>query len=325
MKIPINKIIITGDNPRQNFDEEKLRQLGESIKIHGQLQQIIVRTRGSNYELIIGERRLRACALVGLVDIDAEIREVDDSEALELRLIENIQREDLTDAEKGDAVYALWANSEKYETIKDVAEAINVSYATVSYNWCAKSRKLSTQVRRYIADNGSLTDEHARLLLKYSHKTQEIFSDLVIKHRIPKRQLIELIKKYDADPSIDLEEAITGIPKRIEIPKDLLTEEQIQIIEERKQAAKIQPIKKKPPSIPKTKEQIKEKLRRKREPKTFVYEKVKISPRTKNNSPPLKQEVKPQIIPIPETPDYSLCKCAICPLFGKSCRGRCWK
>jgi ParB family chromosome partitioning protein len=106
-RIPIGNIVITKDNPRQIFDEEPLRRLGESIRTHGLLQPIIVRPKEGYYELVVGERRLRAAQLAGMDEIEAKIEEIDDATCTELRLIENTHREDLTDAEKGDAVYVL--------------------------------------------------------------------------------------------------------------------------------------------------------------------------------------------------------------------------
>ena len=106
--------------------------MGESIKAHGQVQSVLVRSRGSDYELVVGERRVRACALVGLPRIRAEVRDLNDAATHELRLIENVHREDLSDAEKGDAVYQLWA-FDKYETIKEVCESIQVPYNTVLF------------------------------------------------------------------------------------------------------------------------------------------------------------------------------------------------
>jgi len=105
MKISIDKIVVSKDNPRQSFDEEGLRRLGESIREHGQLQAIIVRPKGSQYELVVGERRLRARKLVGLTEIEVSVQDLDDATCMEFRLIENTQREDLTETEKGNATF----------------------------------------------------------------------------------------------------------------------------------------------------------------------------------------------------------------------------
>ena len=136
--------------------------MGESIKAHGQVQNVLVRPRGSDYELVVGERRVRACALVGLPTIRAEVRDLDDAAAHELRLIENVHREDLSDAEKGDAIYQLWA-FDKYETIKEVCEAIQIPYNTVARKWLPKARRLSKKIKSLVAPGGnSFSDKHAR-------------------------------------------------------------------------------------------------------------------------------------------------------------------
>jgi len=124
----------------------------------------MVRPKNGNYELIIGERRLRACKLIGLKEIDARVVTIDDSTSMELRLIENTQRTDLTDAEKGDAVYALVEHfPEKYPTIKDIADAIRKPIGTVRA-WTRKSEKLADNVRSLIAAH-QLTEKSAGYLL----------------------------------------------------------------------------------------------------------------------------------------------------------------
>jgi len=103
-----------------------------------------------------------------------------------------------------------------------------------------------------------------------------------------------------------------------DIPFDVL--KKIKELDEKKQLAKVQRIRKKP-SKPITKEDIKKKFAKKTD---FKYEKVRVSHGVKGAEAPLKREIKPLAVPIPETPDYSFCKCALCSLFGKHCKGRCW-
>jgi ParB family chromosome partitioning protein len=317
LKIPIDRIVVSKDNPRQSFDEEGLRRLGESIKEHGQLQAVIVRPRGSQYELVVGERRLRACALVGINEIEAEVRDVDDATCMELRLIENTQREDLTDAEKGDAVLSLWANYEKYETITGVAKAINVPFETVRV-WTAKSRRLSDKVKKQVGFE-SLSDLHTKYLLKYPHSIQEKLASAIIKYKLTVRDFRQFYKFYDTNPNANLEELankVKGI-KTVTVPKDKIPPEILEKInEEKTQLAKVQRIRKKP-SKPITKEQVRKKT-------DFKFEKVRVSMGTKGLEHPLKREIKPLAIPLEKSPDYSLCQCAMCPLFGKHCKGRCW-
>jgi ParB family chromosome partitioning protein len=85
--------------PRREFTEAELTELAASIREHGVLQPVIVRRRGDVFQLIAGERRLRACQMLALATIPALVRDADDSQLLELALIENIQREDLNPME----------------------------------------------------------------------------------------------------------------------------------------------------------------------------------------------------------------------------------
>lgn len=206
-RIPISSVIVSGDNPRHSFDEKQLRELGESIKTHGLLQPIIVRPKGNYYDLIIGERRLKASELVGLTEIDVRIEDFDDATTMEIRLIENTHREDLTDAEKGDAIYTLWERfPEKYPSINSIATAIEMSPITVQ-RWCDKSQKLSEKVKDYVA-RGKLTERAAQSLLKYDRNTQVKLARAIIKYDIrggregAERRFIHL---YDENPNADLE------------------------------------------------------------------------------------------------------------------------
>jgi ParB/RepB/Spo0J family partition protein len=273
MKIPIEKIIVSKDNPRQTFDEDSLRRLGESIKTYGQLQPIVVRQHGSDYELVVGERRLRASTIIGLTEIEAVVKDVDDSTALELKLIENTQREDLSDAEKGDAVLALWANYDKYNTIKDVANAINMPYKLVVSHWVRKANKLSEKVKNLVKIS-SLPEDASYSLATYPHSIQEKLADAIIKYDIRRTkageqpQYREFLKLYNQNPSANLEELANKVKgtqtvETITVPKDKIPKEVLEKLDdEKKQLATVQRIRKKP-SRSITKEDV-----RKRQKKT---------------------------------------------------------
>ncbi|MCK4320797.1 ParB/RepB/Spo0J family partition protein [Candidatus Bathyarchaeota archaeon] len=225
-KIPLDRITVTRDNPRREFDEEKLRELGESIRRYGLLQPIMVRPKNGNYELIIGERRVRACKLIGLTEIDARVVTIDDSTSMELRLIENTHRADLTDAEKGDAVYTLIEHfSDRYPTIKDVADAIRKPLGTVKA-WTRKSERLAESVREFVGAH-KLTEKSANYLLKYDHDTQFKLANIAVNYPLSERQAIKFFKLYEAKPSADLNklaEEAKGI-KRVEVELGKLSKE----------------------------------------------------------------------------------------------------
>jgi ParB/RepB/Spo0J family partition protein len=183
LKIAIEKIIVSKDNPRQSFDEEGLRRLGESIKEHGQLQAVIVRPNGSNYELVVGERRLRASKLIGLTEIDATIQELDDVTCDEFRLIENTQREDLTEAEKGNAIAVLLDKyPDKYPRISVLADKLQKPDHTIQ-KWLQKSERLSEDVKKYTFE-GKLSDFVVGFLLKFNHNTQDKLAKAIIKYDV---------------------------------------------------------------------------------------------------------------------------------------------
>lgn len=110
--LSLNQIVVPNLQPRRYFNEEKLDQLAESIKKHGILENLLVRPSSKRpriYELIVGERRYRAAQRAGLSDVPVTIQEFSDEEALELALIENLQREDLNNLEETEAILQLLA------------------------------------------------------------------------------------------------------------------------------------------------------------------------------------------------------------------------
>lgn len=242
-RILLSKIVVTGNNPRKTFDELAIQRLGQSIKDHGQIHSVLVRPLpDENYELVTGEMRLRACMFVGLPDIEAEIRELSDLQCAEFRLIENVHRTDLTDAEKGTAFLELW-NLSECETLKELAEKEQLSYNTVKTLWIPKSKKLSERVKESIACNTSdITERHTQFLMKYLYAIQDRLLDVVIKKKLTSPQLQELTRRYDENPQADLEglaDEVLGLPKTVTISVTALTEKQKRkIAEEKKQRPK---------------------------------------------------------------------------------------
>ncbi|MCP8321513.1 MAG: ParB/RepB/Spo0J family partition protein, partial [archaeon] len=202
-KVPINLLTYSGRNPRHEM--RGLEELAGNITRYGVLQPIIVRPKGDRFEVVVGERRLRAAVMAGLREVPAIVKEITDREADELRLVENLHRDDLTDAEKGDAVYGLLeAHPEKYKSIADVAKAITTLYETV-LRWCRQSRKLSSHVRELIALN-LMQDGHAIYLLKYDHTTQDKLADVIMRKGIRTTVMSDFIRLYDANPEANLDD-----------------------------------------------------------------------------------------------------------------------
>jgi len=163
-KVPIEMIVRNPKNPRKNFSEAELQDLASSIRQHGIVQPVVVRTVApSKYEIIAGERRWRAAQLAGLVEIPVIIRDVDDRTALELAIVENVQRSDLNPVEEALGYEQLIA--EHGYTQNDLGEIIGKSRSHVANS--LRLLKLPDQVRDMLFE-GSLSAGHARALIPTS-------------------------------------------------------------------------------------------------------------------------------------------------------------
>jgi ParB family chromosome partitioning protein len=161
-KLPVEFIIANRANPRRTFDPEQLEELANSIREKGVMSPLLVRpTDDPNiFELIAGERRWRASQMAGLHDVPVIIREVDDKEALELAIIENVQRADLNALEEAMGYGQL---IEQFDyTQQDLAQVIGKSRSHVANT--LRLLKLPEDVRSMVA-SGTLTAGHARTLI----------------------------------------------------------------------------------------------------------------------------------------------------------------
>ena len=159
--MPIELLHASPNNPRKSFSEEDLRDLAQSIKEKGLLQPIVVRPRDDGeYEIVAGERRWRASQLANIHDVPVLIRELSDGEALEIALIENIQRTDLNPLEEARA-YGLLLNQFNY-TQQQLADSVGKSRSHISNT--LRLLNLPDSVRLQI-ESGQLTAGHARALV----------------------------------------------------------------------------------------------------------------------------------------------------------------
>ncbi|MGR9248500.1 ParB/RepB/Spo0J family partition protein [Rhizobium leguminosarum] len=162
--IPIEFVSRNPRNPRRSFDESELHDLASSIRQHGIVQPIVVRTMSRDrYEIIAGERRWRAAQLAGLIEIAVIIRDVDDKTALEIAIVENVQRADLNALEEALGYEQLIA--EYGYTQNDLGEIIGKSRSHVANS--LRLLKLPDPVRDLLAA-GSLSAGHARALVSTS-------------------------------------------------------------------------------------------------------------------------------------------------------------
>jgi len=119
VEVPIDQISVNPYQPRRNFDQKKLDELAKSIKEQGVIQPIIVRRFGNAYELVAGERRLRASKIVGLKSIPAIVRQLEDQDMIEIAFIENLQREQLDEVEVSDAYGRLITDKGDMQAVAD--------------------------------------------------------------------------------------------------------------------------------------------------------------------------------------------------------------
>jgi ParB family chromosome partitioning protein len=183
------------DNPRQVFEAERLRELAESIRAQGVVQPLVVRPRsapeGGGYVLIAGERRWRAAQLAGLHSVPVVIKDVSDSQAFELSLVENLQREDLIPIEEAEAYQRLV--SEHGYTQEQLAGRVGKDRATVAN--ALRLLKLPEPVRDKLA-SGELAMGHARALLGLESATAiERASARVVARQLSVRQTEALVRR----------------------------------------------------------------------------------------------------------------------------------
>ena len=157
---PVDEVDADPDQPRQYFDEAALGELVQSIKEKGILQPLVVRRHGDGYRLIAGERRLRAARLAGLTDVPVLVKDVASDEALELALIENIQREDLNPIEEARAYRRLLERPRMTQDV--VARRVGKQRSTVAN--ALRLLRLEAPLQQHVVD-GTLSAGHARSLL----------------------------------------------------------------------------------------------------------------------------------------------------------------
>ena len=167
--IPINAVRPNPQQPRRSFDETALRELADSISAYGILQPLTVRDRGGVYELVAGERRLRAARIAGLREVPCLIAEVGEEDAALLALIENLQRRDLDYMEEAAAIARLIRRYGLSQ--QQAAEKLGKSQPTIANK--LRLLRLSAPVLDCLRQYG-LTERHARTLLRLTDPEQQL-------------------------------------------------------------------------------------------------------------------------------------------------------
>jgi len=197
LEISVEEIIPNSFQPRKEFDPEKLQELASSIQEHGVIQPVIVRPRLNNtgYELVVGERRLRACKMIGLEKIPAVIKTLSDQEMTEIALIENIQRENLNPVEEAKAYKRLI--EEFGLTQEEVAKKVGKSRPFVA-NFL-RLLQLPSDILDLLAD-GKVTVGHVRPLLSLVNESlQRQVVKEILERNLSVRETEETVKKIIKD------------------------------------------------------------------------------------------------------------------------------
>lgn len=192
--LPMEQVRPNKDQPRKQFDDEALSELTESIRLHGVIQPINVRRLSSGYyEIISGERRWRAARDAGLEEIPALVLEADDRKAMELALIENLQREDLNPMEEARGFQSLM--DEFGLTQEEVSRQVGKSRPAVAN--AVRLLSLDDELKQYV-EAEILSAGHARALLGLSDpKERKAVADKVAQQQLSVRQTEELVRKLN--------------------------------------------------------------------------------------------------------------------------------
>lgn len=198
LELSIKDIKANATQPRRHFDSEAIQSLADSIKHHGVVQPILVMQSDNGYMIIAGERRWRAAKTAGLDKIPAIVKKYDDLKLAQVSLIENIQREDLTDIEEAQAYQQL---IEKFSLKQDeVADAVGKSRSYVSNT--LRLLKLDPSIQTRILE-GTISGGHGRVLLREDDPVmQKKWADLVVEKGISVRELEKLVVKPLKDQKI---------------------------------------------------------------------------------------------------------------------------
>ena len=227
--ISVEEIDLTPLSLRTDVSKESLKELAESLETEGLIQPILVRPKEERYELVVGERRVRAAIYANIPKIPAVVRDVKDEEANRLRLIENINRRNLEIWEKVDGIklhmkmYGL--------TLEQMAKLLHKSVKTLQ-DWFGLAERTSPKIRSSPELRKLPTGVLARIT-KYNDETQERFARAISHERLNHYQVAKLIELFDQDPRADIDELARRVKEGYEIVMTLKPKEEAEKIKKR--------------------------------------------------------------------------------------------
>lgn len=195
-RIPVAQIRRSPWQPRHTFEVEALSELVASVRERGVLQPLLVRRNGDNYELIAGERRFRAATEAGLLDLPAIVMEVTDREALEIALVENLQRSDLNLIEEAEGYRAL---ADKFQmTQEQIATRVGKARPTVAN--AMRLLDLPDAVKQLVAEK-KVSPGHAKALLGLENRTEmELLAHRITKEDLSVRTIENIVARTKRGP-----------------------------------------------------------------------------------------------------------------------------
>lgn len=199
-EINTNKIVPNPYQPRKSFDEEKLKELADSIKVYGIVEPLVVRKQGNSYELVAGERRLRAAQMIGLETVPVVIKAYDDVQLMTIALIENIQRHDLNAIEEAQGISRLM--QECHFTQEQVAEKVGRSRSAVAN--ILRLLNLPEEIQYYIANNDLTMGQAKSIAAIPSEEKQCEIARLAITNEWNSRIVEEVVRKIKEGKELEV-------------------------------------------------------------------------------------------------------------------------
>lgn len=214
--LKLSKIEPNREQPRKDFGEEQLQELADSIRRYGVLQPLLVQKNGNLYEIIAGERRWRAAKLAGVKEVPVVVREYNKQQAMEIALIENVQREDLNPIEEAVAYQRLM--QEFHLKQEEIAERVSKNRSTITNSM--RLLNLAPEIQQMLID-GLISSGHARALLAVSDTQQQLeLADRIVREHLSVREVEKLCKALGKAPKekkkVKEDEALELIFKNLE-------------------------------------------------------------------------------------------------------------
>ena len=227
--ISVEEIDLPPLSLRTDVSKESLKELAESLETEGFIQPILVRPRDDRYELIVGERRVRAAIYANKLKIPAIVRDIKDDDASRLRLIENINRMDFEIWEKVDGIKA---HMKMYGiTLEQMAKLLHKKVKTLK-NWIAMAESTSPKIKSS-SELRKLPIGVVSKITKYNDQTQERFARAILHEGLNAYQVNKLTDLFDQDPRADIDEVAKRVKEGYEIVMTLKPKEEAEKIKRR--------------------------------------------------------------------------------------------